>query len=730
MASSTPLTDLAENFFKCSVCLDQFKEPKQLPCLHRYCRNCLKTVIQGIDAGKLEKLESPLCKQEYVVPEKGVDDFKTDFHMKSVLEFIQLQTSLENKDLKQCVSCLKNKKVSAYCFKCRDYLCEQCCKVHVISKMFTDHKTHILRLDNMEAKNMTLDKLTFLTEDPRCHIHDKKEAQLCCSSCRNVPVCLACIYNKHRGHDLHDVTEIAERERKLLKQEHAELTKYKGKLYELPTKIQITQQKLNENATKKTERLINQHQRQTHKIKDKLADCTKERKRGLEDIGSRKSDNDRQITLNLEIELEQVRQKYDTIRKTANQEYGNESEEFIKKCDETEDALFKKLRSLAANLRNLTTAKDLLVGQNEDELKQLRECCEQMIKRYENLTATTSSILASKDDWTNAQCIPDIRVACEHLIKEMKKEFPEVEPLSDFDISDITKVIRDNVNIAQHKESVVDVAGIKVNGGSITDITSRGDVKTVITYKATEGYSYISVLNSNGEIQRQDQIDIDMDIPICGLFSESKAVTWDGWYEIGTYDVRDGTYSKKNIRDIISLWSSVQYVSCVTTDPVENHIIVGTDSRNVYVYTDQMNFSYMHTLPAVIGAAYDIAVHRSSILVCDNSRGRSYAVTMEESQSKLMYEFIKPDLDGLDWGPISVCTDKNCFIYMLWKSAISYQRRCILVQYGQDGRQLLTTRIVDDNVHRVSTLEENGTEKLLIATKRWGELYTYGLVVT
>ncbi|XP_071854633.1 E3 ubiquitin-protein ligase TRIM33-like [Apostichopus japonicus] len=437
MASSTALTDLAENFFLCSVCLDQYKEPKQLPCLHRYCRNCLKTVIQASSGGKLK---CPLCKQEYVIPENGVDDFKTDFHMNSMLEFIQLQKSFENKDIKKCVSCFKNTKVSAYCFKCRDYLCGQCCKVHVISKMFTDHKTRILRLDNMEAKNMTLDKLTSLTEDPRCHIHDKKEAQLCCSSCENVPVCIACTYNKHKGHDLHDVTEIAERERKLLKQEFAKPTKYKNQLYGLQTKIQTTAEKLNENAVKKTEGLTNQHKQQTQEIADQLAEYTKERKRGLEDIECRRRVNDGQITLNLEEELRQVREEYDEISKTANQKYDKESEDFINKCDITEGPLLRKLGSLKANFQNLTTANELRVYENKDVLKQITEYCEQVIKRYENLKAKTSCVLASKDDWTDVQCIPDIRAACEPMIKEMKKEFPVLESLSDFSVCDIQKV--------------------------------------------------------------------------------------------------------------------------------------------------------------------------------------------------------------------------------------------------------------------------------------------------
>ncbi|XP_071855018.1 uncharacterized protein [Apostichopus japonicus] len=329
---------------------------------------------------------------------------------------------------------------------------------------------------------------------------------------------------------------------------------------------------------------------------------------------------------------------------------------------------------------------------------------------------------------------------------EMKNEFPELNSLSDFVISDITEVIRGIVTIAQHQESVVDVAGIKVKGRYFTSITSRGDLKIVIIHKVSEGYFTITVFNSKGEVQRQDQIKSDGDVIICGMLSEFKVITASRQRnEIGIYDVRDGAFSRKNIRDVITSWPSKQNVSCVTTDPVKNHIIVGTDSRNVYVFTDQLIYRHRITLPDKIRAAYDITVHRGSLLICDNSLGRSYAVTMEESQSKLMYEFTKPDLYGLDCRPISVCTDKNEFIYMLWKddksrhsfagsifwemSIIQASRAsCNLLQYSQDGRKLLTKRL-DHNMDRMSTIEENGMEKLLISTTV-ASFHTFDLEVT
>ncbi|XP_071853842.1 uncharacterized protein [Apostichopus japonicus] len=360
----------------------------------------------------------------------------------------------------------------------------------------------------------------------------------------------------------------------------------------------------------------------------------------------------------------------------------------------------------------------------------MSDYCDTIIKLYENFTATTSSILASQDDWTYAQCIPDIRAACEPLIEEIGKEYPELESLSDFFISDLTDVFKDNVMIAQYEESVVVVAEIKAKRWWINGITSSGVGNIVITGRALKGYSHITVVNMKGEIQLQNKLKNDRGIfnvyRRCCLLSEFKVITVGKSDNIGIYDVRDGAYSKKNIRDVITRWPSDQYVSCVTTDPVKNHIIVGTNSRDVYIFTDQLIYSHKITLPDVIDGAFDITVHRGNLLVCCYNSGKAYAVTMEESESKLMYTFTKPDLEGCDWSSYSVCTDKNDFIYMLWSS---YEERCMLVQYSQDGRQLLKRKVPDD-AHCLATLEKDGTEKLLLATSASRMLYTYGLVVT
>ncbi|XP_071849578.1 uncharacterized protein [Apostichopus japonicus] len=729
MASWNPfIEDLTENFFMCSVCLDQFNEPKLLPCLHRYCKDCLRTVIQASHDGTIE---CPLCKQRCCIPEDGSDGFKTDFHMKSMLEFIELRKSFEKKDLKQCVSCSKDVVCSAYCFKCRDFLCDECYKVHISNKMFTDHQPSTLKLENMAAKNLTMEEIAAMTEDPRCHFHIKEAAKLCCGTCQNEPVCFICTIGQHKGHDLIDVTHLAKKERTLLNRNLAELSKHKNKLYALPEKVQMALVKLNENAIKKTSLLISQHEEQAKKIKDKLAECNDEREKGAADIENRRGCEKREITVKHEEEMNRLIMKHEENMKSTDVKYDQELEEFKDNCKETEGEFFKKLGKLESNFKTLTTAKDLLTSQNKNKCEEILNKCKKLIKRYENLSATSSSILACNDDWTDAQCVPDIRAASERMLEEMKQEYPELESLSDFVIGDITKVISDKVVITESAESVVDVAGIKAKGYAITDMTISSDGNIVMTGIVSKEESHITVTNMKGEILNQKVLNRNKRYGLqafrfCCNLSGFNVITVCVPDEIGIYNISDSSYQKKNISDMVKTWPDDRHVLSVITNPSKNEIIVGTNSREVYVFDYQLNNSHIIVLPDVIRGSFDITVHDSNLLICDYFGSNSYAVTMMTSESKVVYEFTKPNLSGAGVRPHRVCIGMGGFIYMQWHDKSG--RNTVLTQYSRDGRPLLTSMSVDDYAQYITTSVVDGEEKLMIATESSGKMYTYGLV--
>ncbi|PIK38110.1 hypothetical protein BSL78_25050 [Apostichopus japonicus] len=583
--------------------------------------------------------------------------------------------------------------------------------------MLKDHQPHILKLANAEAMNLTLEELSTFTEDPRCHIHVKQQAQLCCSTCRNVPVVLPCTYSKHKGHDLHEVNELAINERILLESKLTEINEHKSRLYKVPEKVDVILGKLSESNARKTETLKIQHEQQLYKFKNEQKGIATRRAGCLMDINKRRDDEKLQICVREEKELRKVKQKYQNITKQTERKYDHESLKCNEKYDKRKERVDGKLKRLDDNLQELSLDIDIRTKQHKDELQNLSNHCQQIIERYENLTNTTSSILASKDDWADAQCIPDIREACEPLIQEMKKEFLDIESLSDFIIGDITKDLFDNVTISEHEESVVTVKGFKKYVNCfIDDITSTLDGKIVISGGSAE-INHITVLKKRGNFQTRHRIKSTQEIQnqqeiylYCCFLSPHKLATAFTPSEIGIYDIRDHSYDKKNIGDVIGNWPADLNVSSVTTDPVNKRILVGTDSRYIYVFTDQLCYCHSITLPDIIKDVQDITVYRGNLLVCDYEGVGACAVSMEGSESKLLYEFFKPDVDECEWCPLKVCTDKNEFIYMLWRAKISGHLRCILVQYSQDGRHLLTTRPVDEDAE-FDNIEATGRRK-------------------
>lgn len=437
--------------------------------------------------------------------------------------------------------------------------------------------------------------------------------------------------------------------------------------------------------------------------------------------------------MNFEEELRLVRLKYDEIMKETKGKYDDETNQFKTKCDITESDLHRNLGLLDVNLKNLTMDMEFCKAENEKELKELSNRCQQIIQRYENFTATTTSVLASNDEWTDARCIPDIRAACEPLLKELKKEFhTNLESLSNFVISDVRRVVTDDVKMTEHRTSSSEVKELKEKGWWIYGITSSRDGNIVITGRVSNEYSHITVIDRKWEIARRCQVKREKcryfpDRNCCTL-SKSKVITICVPDEIGLYDVRDGSFNKKKIGDVTTNWPADRCVWCVTNDHINHSIIVGTNSRYVYVFDDQMNYRHTVTLPDVISYAFDmVSTYRGTVVICDILGKRSYAVTMENSQSKLMHEFVKPDLDGETCRPLRVCTDKNGFIYMLWAGNSASQEKRVLVQYNQDGRQILATRVVDEDTYCFTTLEMDGKEQLLLATQKTGKLFTYGL---
>ncbi|KPP63218.1 tripartite motif-containing protein 2-like, partial [Scleropages formosus] len=87
-ATSIPspvVRQIDKQFLICSICLDRYKNPKVLPCLHTFCERCLQNYIPAHSL----TLSCPVCRQTSILPEKGVSALQSNFFITNLMDVLQ-----------------------------------------------------------------------------------------------------------------------------------------------------------------------------------------------------------------------------------------------------------------------------------------------------------------------------------------------------------------------------------------------------------------------------------------------------------------------------------------------------------------------------------------------------------------------------------------------------------------------------------------------------------------
>ncbi|XP_050417881.1 tyrosine-protein kinase SRK2 isoform X2 [Patella vulgata] len=83
---------LEDEFLSCKICLEPFKRPKALPCLHTFCENCLKDYVRRNPGNKPGYFPCPMCRKDTYVPLQGVEEFPDNFFVLSLSDTLQENT--------------------------------------------------------------------------------------------------------------------------------------------------------------------------------------------------------------------------------------------------------------------------------------------------------------------------------------------------------------------------------------------------------------------------------------------------------------------------------------------------------------------------------------------------------------------------------------------------------------------------------------------------------------
>nr|XP_034317706.1 tripartite motif-containing protein 45-like [Crassostrea gigas] len=203
------------DFTKCSICFENFKSPKCLPCSHSFCHECLKKHIEASCQSKLAPVgfSCPLCRDFIPVENISakISNWANDFPNNDTLKKIS-ETLQEN----LCDSCQRDgedEEAKQFCLMCTEKLCNMCAKYHRRNLLTKDHE--VLSFEKLQKSPIA----TAMKKS--CRAHAGKNIKYYCKD-HSVPCCTACVCTAHRKCDnIETATETAERLRKM---EHNKLS--------------------------------------------------------------------------------------------------------------------------------------------------------------------------------------------------------------------------------------------------------------------------------------------------------------------------------------------------------------------------------------------------------------------------------------------------------------------------------------------------------------------------
>ena len=188
MASSAVYQDL-KDFVTCAVCFELFedRDPRTLPCVHSFCRECIQRVLNTARiVKKTDDILCPVCQTPATIPGGNVSKLPAYFLSR------QIQTILEQMKKRHavCKACKTTKhqdEVTIYCFQCTMAVCTTC-----KSKHDRRHKNHT-------QVRVSASTIAFVF----CPEHDQHVEAFCIDCCR--AVCSTCSVGEHDDHNIKDI---------------------------------------------------------------------------------------------------------------------------------------------------------------------------------------------------------------------------------------------------------------------------------------------------------------------------------------------------------------------------------------------------------------------------------------------------------------------------------------------------------------------------------------------
>ena len=258
----------------CSVCIHLYTNPKQLPCLHIFCLECLNNLART--STRRGKIKCPICETEVAVSETGtMETLPSCFYVKNLLDILAIKEC--NTSKVTCGNCDEKRDEASYCFHCGKFWCKECLNGHNILRENKEHR--VISLKDFQDKDFE----DVLKRPALCHkeLHGKEVLKFHCKRCK-VPACQTCVIVEHGGHDVEHL-ELAARAVKnsisckleTVKESSQALANYVRELEEATTVFENRSQIIKRQIQETAKSLVATIQQQEQELTAKLENDTK-----------------------------------------------------------------------------------------------------------------------------------------------------------------------------------------------------------------------------------------------------------------------------------------------------------------------------------------------------------------------------------------------------------------------------------------------------------------------
>jgi len=201
MASAADLRWRATEITTCPICLEDFKNPRMLPCVHSFCLRCLEGHFKDDSSAAC-----PVCRSQFQIPQTGLESLPRNVFVENLIDAGRTATEKSGEVL--CEVCAIDSEAcptqipsaTMYCVDCNQKLCKSCSQPH---KFWRGGPHQVMALGAELGAELVRQRGSY------CEKHRNEWIKLYCFDCA-VNVCLMCFAVEHSGHNCEEVRKVAE----------------------------------------------------------------------------------------------------------------------------------------------------------------------------------------------------------------------------------------------------------------------------------------------------------------------------------------------------------------------------------------------------------------------------------------------------------------------------------------------------------------------------------------